>query len=478
MLRTTFASSRALRVGVLGLVTVTTAILITSDSAEARRHRRHAARHHHSESARESYSPQFASIIVDGNTGSVLTSNSPDGLRHPASLTKIMTLYLLFERLESGKMKLDTEMPVSEHASEQDPTKLGLRPGQTIRVEDAIKGLVTRSANDAAVVIAEAIGGSEDDFARMMTRKARALGMMNTTFFNASGLPHDQQFTTARDMSTLGIALMRDFPQDYKLFATKSFTFRGRTINGHNNLMYRYKGMDGIKTGYTNASGYNLVSAVEDDGRRVIGVVMGGRTAASRDKVMEKLITANIRKASTGSKLLVSRSTGVQMDIARLDGAVPVPAPRASAVAAVESMAGASAAPASTATAYAGGSVASSEQPFAAPVPRAIIGADVAPIQASSQARTQSTSAKDRKWQIQIAAATSAQAAMDMLSDARSKIGQPLQGLDTYTEMVTRNGTTFYRARFTGFVTKDEARAACDMLVQNRYDCVLMPARG
>ena len=192
MLRTTLASSRALRVGVLGLVTVTTAILITSDSAEARRHRRHTARHHHSEAARESYSPQFATIIVDGNTGSVLTSNSPDGLRHPASLTTIMTLYLLFERLDSGKMKLDTEMPVSEHASEQDPTKLGLRPGQTIRVEDAIKGLVTRSANDAAVVIAEAIGGSEDDFARMMTRKARALGMSRTTYRNASGLPNDE----------------------------------------------------------------------------------------------------------------------------------------------------------------------------------------------------------------------------------------------------------------------------------------------
>lgn len=142
MLRTTFASSRALRVGVLGLVTVTTAILITSDSAEARRHRRHTARHHHSESARESYSPQFASIIVDGNTGSVLSSNSPDGLRHPASLTKIMTLYLLFERLDSGKMKLDTEMPVSEHASEQDPTKLGLRPGQTIKVEEDRKSVV------------------------------------------------------------------------------------------------------------------------------------------------------------------------------------------------------------------------------------------------------------------------------------------------------------------------------------------------
>ena len=220
MLRTTLASSRALRVGVLGLVTLTTAILITSDSAEARRYRRHYARHHHSEEARESYSPQFASIIVDGNSGAVLTSSNPDGLRHPASLTKMMTLYLLFERLDAGKIKLDTEMPVSEHASEQDPTKLGLRPGQTIRVEDAIKGLITRSANDAAVVISEAIGGSEEDFARMMTRKARALGMSKTIYRNASGLPNDEQVTTARDQSTLGRALQDRFPRYYRYFST------------------------------------------------------------------------------------------------------------------------------------------------------------------------------------------------------------------------------------------------------------------
>src|SRR5580765_6034992 len=175
MLRTTLASSRNLRACVLGLVTFTTAIIITSDNAEARRYRhRHYARHHVTHVARESYSPQFASIVVDGNSGATLSSNNPDGIRRPASLTKIMTLYLLFERLDAGKMKLDTEMDVSERASEQAPTKLGLRPGQTIRVEDAIKGLVTRSANDAAVVIAETIGGDEDDFARLMTRKDRA----------------------------------------------------------------------------------------------------------------------------------------------------------------------------------------------------------------------------------------------------------------------------------------------------------------
>src|SRR3954447_25837650 len=197
MARTT--STRALRVCVLGLATLTTAVTFTTDSADARRHRH---RHHVRHEARSSYSPAFSSIIVDGNSGATLSANNPDALRHPASLTKIMTLYLLFERLEAGRIKLDSEMDVSEHASEQSPTKLGLRPGQTIKVEDAIKGLVTRSANDAAVVIAESIAGDEDDFAKLMTRKARSLGMTRTVYRNASGLPDDDQVTTARDQST------------------------------------------------------------------------------------------------------------------------------------------------------------------------------------------------------------------------------------------------------------------------------------
>ena len=198
--------SRALRACVLGLATVTAAVVFTADTADARRHRhhRHHARHHVSA---PSYNPAFASIIVDGNSGAILSANNPDSLRHPASLTKIMTLYMLFERLEAGKLSLDSQMEVSEHASIQAPTKLGLRPGQTLRVEDAIKALVTRSANDAAVVIAEAIAGDEDSFARMMTKKARALGMSRTVYRNASGLPDIEQVTSARDMATLGLRL-------------------------------------------------------------------------------------------------------------------------------------------------------------------------------------------------------------------------------------------------------------------------------
>jgi D-alanyl-D-alanine carboxypeptidase len=301
MLRTTLASSRNLRACVLGLVTLTTVIITTSDSAEARRYRhRHYARHHVTHHvARESYSPQFASIIVDGNSGATLSANNPDGIRHPASLTKIMTLYLLFERLDAGKMKLDTEMDVSERASEQAPTKLGLRPGQTLKVEDAIKGLVTRSANDAAVVIAEAIAGDEDDFAELMTRKARALGMSKTVYRNASGLPNDEQVTTARDQSTLGRAIQDRFPRYYRYFSTSVFNYRGQSIRNHNRLLGNVEGVDGIKTGYTRASGFNLVSSMRRGNRHLIGVVLGGRSGGSRDATMRNLLAENLEKGAT-----------------------------------------------------------------------------------------------------------------------------------------------------------------------------------
>ncbi|MHC2279314.1 D-alanyl-D-alanine carboxypeptidase [Bradyrhizobium diazoefficiens] len=299
MLRKNLSSSRLARVGVFGLLTVTTAVIFTTDAAEARRHRRHYAHHRVQRDVSESSSPKFASIIVDGNSGSVLQATSPDGIRHPASLTKIMTLYLLFERLESGKMKLDTEMPVSQHAADQDPTKLNLRAGQTIRVEDAIKGLVTRSANDAAVVIAEAIAGDEDDFAQMMTRKARSLGMSRTVYRNANGLPNDEQVTTARDQATLGRAIQERFPRYYRYFATSTFNWRGQSIRNHNHLLGSVEGVDGIKTGYTRASGFNLVTSMRRGNRHLIGVVLGGRSGGSRDAIMRNLLAENLDKGAT-----------------------------------------------------------------------------------------------------------------------------------------------------------------------------------
>src|SRR5690242_12807350 len=296
MLRTTLAS-RALRAFALGLITVSTTIIFTTESADARRYRgRQHVRH---QEARSSYSPASASIIVDGNSGAVLQSSNPDASRHPASLTKIMTLYLLFERLEAGKMTLETQMDVSEHASDQAPTKLGLKPGQTLKVEDAIKGLVTRSANDAAVVIAEAIAGDEDEFAKLMTRKARALGMSKTTYRNASGLPNDAQITTARDQATLGRAIQDRFPRYYRYFATSTFVYKGNAIRNHNRLLGSVEGVDGIKTGYTRASGFNLVSSMRRGNRHLVGVVLGGRSGGARDATMRNLLAENLEKGAT-----------------------------------------------------------------------------------------------------------------------------------------------------------------------------------
>jgi D-alanyl-D-alanine carboxypeptidase len=296
MLRTNLASSRVLRVFACGLATTAAVVVFSTGTADARHSRHRHSHHHHDEGG--SYSPAFASIIVDANSGATLESNNADGLRHPASLTKVMTLYLLFEQLQSGKMTLDTEMPVSEHAAEQEPTKLGLRPGQSLRVEDAIKGIVTRSANDAAVVVAEAIGGSEDDFCKMMTRKARALGMTRTTYVDASGLPNDDQITTARDQATLGRAIQDRFPRYYRYFSTMAFNYRGEVIRNHNHLLGSVDGVDGIKTGYTRASGFNLLTNLRRGNRHLVGVVMGGRSHSSRDAIMRNLLAENLDKAS------------------------------------------------------------------------------------------------------------------------------------------------------------------------------------
>ncbi len=286
-------ATQRLRLVMLGLATVAVASTLLPDTADARRYRRHRAYH------RVHYSPPLSTIVVDANSGKVLQAKEADAIRHPASLTKIMTLYLLFERIEAGKLKLESALEVSEHASEQAPTKLGLRPGQTIRVEDAIKGLVTKSANDAAVVVAEAIAGSEEAFAKQMTRKARALGMSKTVYRNASGLPDDEQVTTARDQATLGRAIQDRFPRQYRYFATTSFNFRGRVIRNHNQLLGRVDGVDGIKTGYTRASGFNLVSSVRRGNRHIVSVVLGGRSGRTRDAMMRDLIAEHVGSGAT-----------------------------------------------------------------------------------------------------------------------------------------------------------------------------------
>ena len=244
-------------------------------------------------------SPAFSAIVVDANSGRTLYSADENGLRHPASITKVMTLYLLFEKLESGAMTLQTPIPISQHAAAQEPSKLGLAPGNSISVDDAIKAVVTRSANDIAVAIAEAVGQSESNFADLMTRKAHELGMSEHALRNASGLPNDEQVTTARDLTILGRSLEERFPRYFRYFSTAQFNFDGEIIGNHNHLLGRIDGVDGIKTGYTRASGFNLLTSVHRDGRSLLAVVMGGRSAAGRDRIMANLIGDHIAEAST-----------------------------------------------------------------------------------------------------------------------------------------------------------------------------------
>ncbi|MEZ5764171.1 MAG: SPOR domain-containing protein [Xanthobacteraceae bacterium] len=325
MFRAITASSRGRRLFVLGLVTAISASFVTTDHAEAKRKRGKRAHH-----ARVVYAPPTSAIIVDANSGSVLHANNPDAQRFPASLTKVMTLYLLFERLEAGKIRLDTMMPVSQNASEQAPTKLGLRAGDRLKVEDAIQGLVTRSANDASVVIAEALAGDEEEFARLMTSKARALGMTRTVYRNPNGLPNPGQVTTARDQALLGRAIQDRFPRYYRYFATNSFIYRGKAIRNHNRLLGRVEGVDGIKTGYTRASGFNLITSIKRGNRYLVGVVLGGRSAGSRDATMRNLLAEHLPRGATRRTVAAITENGAAASVAMAQApAAEIPIPTA-----------------------------------------------------------------------------------------------------------------------------------------------------
>jgi D-alanyl-D-alanine carboxypeptidase len=288
------------------------------------------------------YKPPFSAIAIDAYSGKSIYERSPDEPRYPASLTKMMTLYLLFQDLEAGKVTTNSRFTVSAYAASQAPSKLGLKPGQTIRAEDAILALVTKSANDVAVTIAENLGGSEAKFAERMTRTARSIGMTRTTFRNASGLPDLQQRTTARDMATLGLRLQRDFPKEFTYFARPSFTFAGRVVRTHNRLLGRMRGVDGIKTGYTRASGFNLVTSAGRDGKRLVGAVMGGASGGARNRYMAAMLESAFPKAGKGKliALVAGRPPGYAAAVAagtgdndkpagkmRLAG-VPVPKPK------------------------------------------------------------------------------------------------------------------------------------------------------
>ncbi len=383
---------------------------------------------------------KYAGLVIDAKTGKVLYSRNANAKRYPASLTKMMTLYLIFEDLKSGRIKLSDRVVMTQAGARRPPSKLGIRVGGSLSVEQALLSLVTKSANDVATAVGDKLSGSEAEFAKRMTRKARQLGMKNTTFKNASGLTARGQLTTAHDMAMLGMALREHFPRRYSYFQTRLFKFGKRRYGNHNKLLGRVRGVDGIKTGYTSASGFNLVSSVRHNGRSIVAVVMGGRTGARRNAQMEKLIAAYLPKASRGAqRRQVARATNsatgsLTSTLASLKDA-PTPT-------------------------FARRTVASDTPATYA---------STAGIAAITPASRESTSVADSRivaegWHVQVAAGDNRSELTELLARIKSRNPSLLDTARMYTPKVTRGGSTFYRARFVGFENKSTARRVCQAL--------------
>ncbi len=370
---------------------------------------------------------RYASIVVDADTGRVLHAENADTRNYPASLTKMMTLYLVFEALDDHRLSLRQRLPVSRRAAGQAPSRLGLDSGETIRVGDAILALITKSANDAATVIAEALAQSERAFARTMTAKARTLGMTRTSFRNASGLPNRGQLSTARDVARLAIALQRDFPHYYSFFATASFRFRGRTYRNHNRLLARYPGTDGLKTGYSRASGYNLAASVKRGGRRLVGVVLGGKSPGWRNRHMMRLFDKSFLRLEDERR------------------------PRARVL------------PADT-----------TAPPFKErPVRRAA----AAPPFKEVPVRQRTAAPQRQGWSIQVGAFQAATPAQQAVDQARRDVPALLGAARSVIVPVNVGGRRLYRARLGG-LSRHQARRACRALRTGPLDCHTVPPSG
>lgn len=411
--------------------------------------------------------PRYASLVMDADTGVILHQRHADKRLHPASLTKIMTLFMVFERLERGEMRLNDRIYISKHAASMQPSKLGLAAGSTIRVQDAIYALVTKSANDIAVAVAEHIGRSEKNFAYMMTRRARALGMNSTTFRNASGLHDPRQISTARDMSKLARYVIYEQPRYYRYFSRRNFTYAGKTYRNHNRLMDSYKGMDGMKTGYIQASGFNLVGSAVRNNRRLIGVVFGGRSSKSRNAHMAQLLDKGfgkvheIRVASANAPI-PQRKPGIVTALNTLQGLAPASGVSAGSpmqkVAALQSgMFGQiigegdndPAAARRIETGLMAISAHKGESSYKV--------ASARPVLASYSPST------PRSWAVQIGAFTSRASTDKALRDTLNKLPQQYaQASPMIAPLKTRNGWLF-RGRLSGF-TRAEAFKACNHL--------------
>ena len=420
--------------------------------------------------------PEFSAITVDARTGSVLFSDNPDGLRHPASLTKMMTLYVLFQDLKAGRINRGTALRVSARAASMAPSKLGLRPGSIITVDEAIKALVTKSANDAAATIAENLGGTESNFAARMTRVARSIGMSRSSFNNASGLPNSDQYTTARDMATLGLRLMRDFPQYYPYFRITAFNFHGRIIRTHNRLVEHYAGTDGIKTGYIAAAGFNLVTSTKRGDKRLVGVVLGARSANSRGAYMMAMLEHNFDQAKNGATVaaLAGSSKGVINPLASAMAQMPSKAEKDQLAAAVASASQNQTTdqvpPDPTATASVTPSVL---EAALAPVDGKNKNVGKLPFavkSASAEPDTLNDSIR-QSWNIQIGAYPDKAQAQAKLTAIKGKALASLEGKSAYTVAYQKNGSVFFRARFAGFDAAS-AKQACTNIIALGEKCL------
>jgi D-alanyl-D-alanine carboxypeptidase len=401
---------------------------------------------------------KFSAVTVDARSGAIILDEDSNGLRHPASLTKMMTLYVLFQDLRAKRVKLSTPLRVSSRAAGMAPSKLGLKAGTTITVEQAIKALVIKSANDAAATVGENLGGTESAFAQRMTRTARSIGMSRTVFKNASGLPNPAQVTTARDMATLGLRLMRDFPEYYPYFRLTSFTFRGKTIRGHNQLVGRYSGTDGIKTGYVNASGFNLVSSTKRGDKRLVGVVMGGKSASRRNRYMMTIMEKSFPKARSGNTIaaVAGSSKGVidpLQNLKRKSDAAPAATPNA-----VTDAAGAAHAPDTDAMAAAAEAAAGTAEPK-------VLEAEISGTNQPNE---------DVVFAVQIGKFKSRKSAEEVVGKLNSAADD---GKSSKMIRVKDKGATFYRVLVSGY-SEDSAKASCARVTKIGKECRVVSPQG
>jgi D-alanyl-D-alanine carboxypeptidase len=449
--------------------------------------------------------PAFSAIAVDAATGRIVFERAIDAPRYPASLTKVMTLYLLFEDMRAGRVTLDSRLAISPRAAAQQPSKLGLKPGQSISVKDAICALVTKSANDVAVAVAEGLAGSEAAFAQRMTRTARALGMTRTTFRNASGLPHPEQQTTARDMATLGLRIQRDFPREFTYFSMRSFRFAGASHRNHNRLLGRLEGVDGIKTGFINASGFNLITSIERGGKRMVGVVMGGQTGGARNAYMSRILNDLYRKAKLERVRSIAALAGNppgyvgkpdEQTVAEMKPQSP-PLPRRKPEVSTKDDDSAVAMTASEETTDLAEETAEEEPVIEATSFQSVVvesgsksdslieeetdmigkAAGLVAEKALQEAAEADLSDHLGSWNIQVGAFPTPEAAKSRLASAQATGIAVLDGKSAFTMPAESGGGIVYRARFSGFNEK-AARLACRKLKQKGLGCLALAPRG